>query len=199
MIPLELEVERDREGYLVVRAPAVGYWLGPPPAGRVCGPGSPFGVLRTAGTERSLRLPTGATGRVESSLGNVSMVAVEYGQALARLRPIDGTEEGEATRTRVEDPEAAAGRIAVRAPTDGVFYRRPGPDAAPFVRPGQQVTKGEVLGLIEVMKTFHQIRYEDPSGSGPATVVEVRGGDASEVDAGDVLVVLDPGTERETS
>ena len=39
----------------------------------------------------------------------------------------------------------------------GVFYRRPSPDAAPFVEPGQQVAEGAVLGLIEIMKQFSEL------------------------------------------
>ena len=39
----------------------------------------------------------------------------------------------------------------------GVFYRRPGPDQPPLAEPGQPVEAGQAIGLIEVMKTYHDV------------------------------------------
>jgi len=39
----------------------------------------------------------------------------------------------------------------------GTFYRSPSPDAPPFKADGDAVTSGETIGLIEVMKTFHEV------------------------------------------
>jgi acetyl-CoA carboxylase biotin carboxyl carrier protein len=46
----------------------------------------------------------------------------------------------------------------------GTFYASPNPDAPPFVKLGQQVKAGEVLGIIEAMKMFNQIEA-DVSGT----------------------------------
>ena len=48
----------------------------------------------------------------------------------------------------------------IRTPLPGIFYRRPAPDQPPFKEPGDQVTKGDVVGLIEVMKSFHEIKSD---------------------------------------
>lgn len=40
----------------------------------------------------------------------------------------------------------------------GVFYRRPKPDAPPFVEEGEQVQEGQIIGLIEVMKQFIEVK-----------------------------------------
>jgi acetyl-CoA carboxylase biotin carboxyl carrier protein len=40
----------------------------------------------------------------------------------------------------------------------GVFYRRPNPTSPPFVEEGQQVNSGDTICLIEVMKTFHEVK-----------------------------------------
>lgn len=48
----------------------------------------------------------------------------------------------------------------VLSPLPGTFYRRPAPDQPPFKNEGEPVTKGEVIGTVEVMKTFHQIRSD---------------------------------------
>ena len=47
---------------------------------------------------------------------------------------------------------------AVRSPMVGVAYLSPEPGAAPYVTPGQGVSAGQTLLLIEAMKTFNQIK-----------------------------------------
>ena len=44
----------------------------------------------------------------------------------------------------------------------GVFYRRPAPDQDPFVEEGSVVQDGQTLGLIEVMKTFNEVKATKP-------------------------------------
>src|SRR5699024_216317 len=42
----------------------------------------------------------------------------------------------------------------VPSPLPGIFYRRPSPEEDEYVQVGERVTKGQTLGLIEVMKNF---------------------------------------------
>jgi len=51
----------------------------------------------------------------------------------------------------------AEGRIGVRAPMVGSFYRRPSPQEKPFVEVGHRVKAGDPLCLIEVMKLYTTI------------------------------------------
>jgi len=46
----------------------------------------------------------------------------------------------------------------VNAPLTGIFYRSPAPQAAPFIQIGTQIAQGDVIGLIEAMKLFNEIR-----------------------------------------
>jgi biotin carboxyl carrier protein len=46
----------------------------------------------------------------------------------------------------------------VNAPLTGIFYRATSPQAEPFVQVGSNVESGEVIGLIEAMKLFNEIR-----------------------------------------
>lgn len=45
----------------------------------------------------------------------------------------------------------------IRSPLPGTFYRKPSPDAAAFKSDGDSVGAADPIGLIEVMKTFHEI------------------------------------------
>jgi biotin carboxyl carrier protein len=48
-------------------------------------------------------------------------------------------------------------KLEIRSPLPGTFYRKPSPDAAAFKADGDSVSAGDVIGLIEVMKTFHEV------------------------------------------
>jgi acetyl-CoA carboxylase biotin carboxyl carrier protein len=83
--------------------------------------------------------------------------------------------------------EVPAGCVAIRSPMVGTFYRAPEPGARPFVEVGQSVNADTTLCIIEVMKLMNSI----PAGcAGKITHVLVD--DAEPVDAGQVLIVIDP-------
>ena len=49
-------------------------------------------------------------------------------------------------------------RHEVVTPVPGTFYRRPDPDSDPFFSDGDSVSAGDVIGLVEIMKNFHEVR-----------------------------------------
>lgn len=49
----------------------------------------------------------------------------------------------------------------IKSPIPGTFYRRASPDAEPFVTEGAEVSAGDVVGLVEIMKSFHEIKAEE--------------------------------------
>ena len=51
--------------------------------------------------------------------------------------------------------------IEVKSPLVGVFYSAPSKDAAPYVKVGDKVKKGDVLCLIEAMKLINEITAEN--------------------------------------
>jgi len=53
---------------------------------------------------------------------------------------------------------AAAAAKTVAAPLTGIFYRSGSPQAGPFVQAGTVVNVGDVVGLIEAMKLFNEVR-----------------------------------------
>ncbi|WP_022887248.1 acetyl-CoA carboxylase [Glaciibacter superstes] len=48
----------------------------------------------------------------------------------------------------------------IAAPAPGVFWQRPGPDAEPFLSPGQEVRIGQTIGIIEIMKMFVEVHAD---------------------------------------
>lgn len=57
------------------------------------------------------------------------------------------------------------------SPLPGVFYRKPAPDKPPFKSEGDKVEAGDVIGLVEVMKSFHEIKA-DASGTVARFLIE---------------------------
>lgn len=50
--------------------------------------------------------------------------------------------------------------IEILSHLPGLFYHRPSPDSSVFKNPGDKVTAGEVIGLIEIMKSFNEVKAE---------------------------------------
>jgi len=48
----------------------------------------------------------------------------------------------------------------IAAPLTGIYYTAPSPDAAPYVRVGAQIVVGQVIGLIEAMKLYNEIKSD---------------------------------------
>ncbi len=56
------------------------------------------------------------------------------------------------------EPEEEIGLHHLRSPMTGIFYRSGSPQAPPFVQAGSVVSPGDVIGLIEAMKLFNEVR-----------------------------------------
>ena len=48
----------------------------------------------------------------------------------------------------------------VTAPLTGVWYAAPSPGARPYVQEGDEIGSGAVVGLIEAMKLFNEIKSD---------------------------------------
>lgn len=81
-------------------------------------------------------------------------------------------------------PAAPAG-TPITSPMMGVFYSCPTPGSPPFVKEGDTVTAGQVIGLIEAMKVFNEITAEI---SGKVLSVPAKNG--ALVQAGDTLILI---------
>ena len=89
------------------------------------------------------------------------------GTAAAPAPTIPGPAAGEGSAFG----EPAPGRRHVTAPLTGVWYPAPSPGARPYVNEGDEVAAGQVVGLIEAMKLFNEIK-SDVSGTVTRVLVE---------------------------
>lgn len=48
----------------------------------------------------------------------------------------------------------------ILCPLPGTFYRKPSPDEPVFKDVGDTVAEGDVIGLVEVMKTFNEVKAD---------------------------------------
>ena len=67
--------------------------------------------------------------------------------------------------------EPALGMRFVAAPLTGVWYGAPSPGARAYVQEGDEIGVGSVIGLIEAMKLFNEIK-SDVGGRVTRTMVE---------------------------
>jgi len=59
-----------------------------------------------------------------------------------------------------ESPAPALPAATINAPLLGVAYAAPAPDAAPFVKVGDSVKKGDIVCIIEAMKVMNEIEAD---------------------------------------
>ncbi|NIM01337.1 MAG: hypothetical protein GTN89_10940 [Acidobacteria bacterium] len=120
------------------------------------------------------------------SAGGRRALDVEWGQELFRIDAL--ADVGAVVGTGTDATAAAAPPNVLVAPSDGVFYTRPTPDAAPFADIGSTIRRGQPVGLIEVMKTFNHVLFEGDGLPEAAVVVEYLVADGQAVTAGSAIL-----------
>ncbi len=83
--------------------------------------------------------------------------------------------------------DAGSRTHAVVAPLTGIYYAAPSPGAAPYVKVGAEIMAGQVIGLIEAMKLFNEIK-SDAAGR----VVRMHAVDGALVRAKQPLIEIEP-------
>ena len=107
-------------------------------------------VLNLNGTQLSLKKYSSIA--VPSGLNNDSgLNNVVAGNTQTQAEQVtDNESAGDAV-------EIKAPLVEIKAPLVGTFYQAPGPDEQPYVKVGQQVKKGDVVGIIEAMKLMNEV------------------------------------------
>lgn len=135
-------------------------------AGRLAGGWDPDGVVRVIEALReagvtAFRLEVAAAGlalelrRDASDLLNEAPPPGPAPSVSTGHEPGAGAGDG-ATEAAVPDPEDP-GEELVRAPVLGAFYRRSALAGPPLAEVGDRIAVGQPLGVVEVMKTYHEV------------------------------------------
>jgi len=134
-----------------------------------------------------LEIQSGETGVILRKPVAIGAVAVGApGRGSGPVAPAVETPSAPAEQTTGLDAAPTA-RPSVKEPLTGIFYASPAPGTAPYVRAGGEVAIGQVIGLIEAMKLFNEIK-SDLAGR----VVRVVPDSGSLVKAKQPLIEVEP-------
>ncbi len=95
--------------------------------------------------------------RVRKAMTDAASAALAIGPASVDTGPVPANEDPARRPVVVSGTPSAEDRL-VSAPLTGVFYRSASPQVPAFVEVGADIVEGDVVGLIEAMKLFNEIR-----------------------------------------
>ena len=128
---------------------------------------------------------------IEIKEGEESVKISRFGNAPLMTSTVSQKPAAVVAPSKVESKSTAASKNSdvsgnlISSPMVGTYYSAPSPSAKPFITVGQQVKKGDTVGIIEAMKIMNQIEA-DQSG----TVVEILVNDGEAVEFGQALIVI---------
>lgn len=85
------------------------------------------------------------------------------------------------------EPPERDNLLEIKTPMVGTFYRAPAPDAKPYIKEGDRITRGQTICIIEAMKIMNEIESEYDG-----KLVEVLVQDAQPVQFGQTLFYIEP-------
>jgi len=171
-----------------VTTPAAGADLPPPPSDpgdvALLGLVDRLAALLDRSELTELEVQVGGTGLV---LRKPVAIAAAVGAAVPSAGAAPGASGSTAVETAGPTASTAPARPSVMAPLTGIWYGSPSPGTAPYVTVGGEVVAGQVIGLIEAMKLFNEIK-SDLSGR----VARIHAENGKLVKARQPLIEVDP-------
>ena len=119
----------------------------------------------------------------------VAAPVMQYAAAPAQYAPTPAAAPAAAAAGSMpSDPATIVARSGenVKSPMVGTVYLQASPEAAPFIKVGDTVKKGQTLLIIEAMKTMNPIQAPRDG-----VIVDILVGDAQPVEFGEPLVMLE--------
>lgn len=134
-----------------------------------------------------ITIRTGSTSSGSPETTIVQQIPVPQAQSAPPAAQAPATQEAAAPKAESAPKSEESKYITIKSPIIGTFYRKPSPDKPAFVEVGTNVSKGDVLCVIEAMKLFNDIESE-VSGK----IVKVLVEDSSPVEFDQPLFLVDP-------
>ncbi|RRQ25635.1 acetyl-CoA carboxylase biotin carboxyl carrier protein [Rhodococcus sp. Eu-32] len=133
-----------------------------------------------------VRLAVARNGQELSGATTPAPAAIAAAPTLAAPAPVAPAASPAAASTGTAASTSNSGHV-VCSPSVGVFWRASSPGAAPFVEVGQDVARGDTIGIVEVMKLMNNVSADI---DGVVTAVHVD--NAGAVEFGTPLVTIEP-------
>lgn len=181
MSTIALKIESGDDG-LVARVPTIGRVSLFSQLPQVLTEGAVVGQITTLRSVRNLTMPAGGPWVLRKTLIASRDVGMGVHTALLSLRLWDESAAAEQTGA------AGDGGVFYTSPMSGQYYLRPAPDQAPFIQVGDVIEPGTQIGLVEVMKFFYPLIFED---EGRWRILEILTGESKSLDAGDAVLRLE--------
>ncbi len=182
------------ETNIIILSPVVGKFYPVYSNGTFLPEGAFIGRIKILNSFYELYLPNKVSGEITyGSEEPDKNIKVGYGNELFRLVPPESVEnKNKGNKTgKSADPVKAEEGFTIAAFTSGMFYRKPSPDAPSYVEEGQKIEKGNILGLIEVMKTFNHVIFKGTDSSESGIVKRIFIEDTQEVKSGQSLFLIE--------
>lgn len=100
---------------------------------------------------------------------------------------VANTEAAQSASESAAETKPADTLVEIKSPMIGTFYRKSGPDKAPFISVGDVIKPGDVLCIVEAMKLFNEIESEIAG-----TVVKILVDDTSPIEYDQPLFLVEP-------
>lgn len=90
----------------------------------------------------------------------ISLKKEENKTVLTSAEPVSCTVPKPMVVSETKAELSAADEKVIKSPLVGTFYAAPAENAEPFIKVGDQVQEGKVLGIVEAMKLMNEIESE---------------------------------------
>jgi len=105
--------------------------------------------------------------------GDFSLV-LKKGNIDTDSKPLNIISQSKKSPTKLPSPSA---NNYVTSPSVGTFYQSASPDEAPFIKIGDNIMVGQVIGIIEAMKVMTEVKSDQ---AGKVTDILVKNGEMVE-------------------
>ena len=107
--------------------------------------------------------------------GDFSLV-LKKGNIDIDSKPLNLISQSKKSPTKLPSPSPSANNY-VTSPSVGTFYQSASPDEAPFIKIGDNIMVGQVIGIIEAMKVMTEVKSDQ---AGKVTDILVKNGEMVE-------------------
>ncbi len=97
--------------------------------------------------------------KIGKQFENVTVPVMPQAANQSNVQPVVEVQKPD-TETKNSEEESASNLHEIHSPIVGTFYRAPAPDADPYVKVGDNVSKGSVLCIVEAMKLMNEIESD---------------------------------------